>query len=729
MNREAEPLKPTDPSSFGGWKIKGRLGEGGYSTIFLGEKSGELAAVKMIRPELLSDLRVFERFATEINNLERIDHPGIAKIIESDLSTGVPYIAVEYIQGETLEQKVEASGPLKEADWVDCLVQVAAALDYCHRISIIHKDVSPGNIILSQEGPKLIDFGISYHQGDQRVTQPDQTVGTLPYMSPEHWDSEPRSEMDIFSLGSTFTFAGTGHSAFIGETNQESRAAIWHVAPNFEGLSENQINLLTPLLYKNFKDRPSLSELVYATNLLRENSELTVYKTYLKGSDEKLVKSSDFVGELKKSSRSRVLFSLGALVAVFFSVYVITGVSDQTSTLIDRSSTDQTTLELIDPTILPSPSASESKIDDSARSSNDAANCYKAVEGKTGDVEKLCTIAASKGDIESIWYLGDELQKNNQHSKAAEWFLKGAKKADYNSMLGLVNAYDKLGKTKERLTWLEECANGFEGISKTSPRSSIGRCKTLYALELRDQGKEKQAILYLKDAMSYGQGDASILLGIIYRNQGLEDLSIKAFQDGVTLGSKEALKQLVGALEAKGDETEIFKWLKVAADKGDMFAVMSLSGRYVLNKDYVNAKIWGKICAKAGVGECSYFLGLVALFEKDKETAKEFFITASNQGIDDATLRLGAHYYAEEKNYNEAERLLLKLVKKDNFEATALIVGVYLSKEDVRNACIHSGIASDIAESLIKSKKWETRFDSLLATNKNTYEKLCTLDN
>lgn len=726
MNRDVEPLKPTDPNSFGGWKIKGRLGEGGYSTIFLGEKNEQLAAVKMIRRELLNDSKVFERFATEINNLERIHHPGIAKIIESDLSTDVPYIAVEYIEGKTLEQKVEASGPLKEAEWLDCLTQVAAALDYCHKIAITHKDVSPGNIILSQEGPKLIDFGISYHEGDQRVTQLDETVGTPLYMSPEHWDSEPRSEMDIFSLGSTFTFAGSGHSAFIGETKQESRAAIWHVAPNFEGLSKNQINLLTPLLYKNFKDRPSLSELVDAANLLRENSELTVFEAYLKGSDGKLEKSSDFRGEIKKPSKSRVLLSMGALIAAIFSVYLITGISDQTSTLIDNSSTEQPTQELDVPNIFPSSSASESKVDNSARSSNDAANCYKAVEGKTGDVEKLCTIAASKGDIESIWYLGDELQKNGQHSRAAEWFLKGAKKADYNSMLGLVNAYDKLGKTDERLTWLEECANGYEGISITSPRSSIGRCKTLYALELRDQGKEKQAILYLKDALSYGQGDASILLGIIYRNQGLEDLSIKAFQDGVNLGSKEALKQLVVALEAKGDETEIFKWLKVAANKGDMSAVMSLSGRYVLKKDFANAKVWGSICAKAGVGECSYFLGLVALFEKDKKTAKEFFITASNQGIDDATLRLGSYYYVEEKNYDEAERLLLKLVKKGNFEATAFIVGVYLSKEDVQNACIHSGIASDIAESLIKSKKWETRFDSLLATNKNTYEKLCT---
>lgn len=719
-----EPLKETDPRGFGSWKIKGRLGEGGYSTIFLGEKGDQLAAIKMIRSGLLNDENVFNRFATEINNLERINHPGIASYLESDLSTDVPYIAVEYIEGETLEQYVNKYGALNESAWLECLTQVAEALDYCHKIAIIHKDVSPGNIILSQEGPKLIDFGISYHEGDQRVTQLDETVGTPLYMSPEHWDIEPRSEMDIFSLGSTFTFAGAGHPAF-GGTKQESREAIWHLKPNFEGLSKNQIDLLTPLLYKDFKHRPNLSELVNATKQIRANSEPSFFDTYLKGSEDKLTKGSGYAADPKKPSLSRALFSIGLFVALAFSVYSISGESDQNSTASDGASTEKAISESVNPTVSASISATEIKNNVSEKSSNDAANCYKAVESKTGDVEKLCTIAASKGDMESIWYLGDELQKNTQYAKAAEWFLKGAKRGDYNSMLGLVNAYDKLGKIKERLTWLEECANGFEGISAFSPRSSIGRCKTLFALELRDQGKERQAILYLKDAISYGQGDASILLGIIYRSQGMEDLSIKAFEDGVKLGSNEALKQLVAALEEKGDETELFKWLKVAANKGDMYAVKSLSGRYILKKDYANAKSWGTICAKAGVGECSYFMGLVALFEKDKKTAKEFFISASNQGIDDATLRLGSYYYIEEKNYNEAERLLLKLVKKDNFEATVFIVGVYLSKEDVQNACIHAGIASEIAESLMKSNKWETRFDSLLATNRDTYQKLC----
>lgn len=724
-----EPLKETDPSSFGGWNIKGRLGEGGFSTIFLGEKNNQLAAIKMIRSGLLSDEVVFNRFATEINNLERINHPGIARYLESDLSTDVPYIAVEYVEGETLENQVTKYGPLKIEEWLDCLSKVAAALEYCHDIEITHKDVSPGNIILGKEGPKLIDFGISYHAGDQRVTQPDETVGTPAYMSPEHWDSMPRPEMDLFSLGSTFIFAATGKAAFNGDSKQEIRAAIWNAHPNFDELSQTQRNLLTPLLYKDYKERPKLSKLIEALDQLKVNPNDPVFEKYLKDRNRKLVKVPHPPATKLNWRNARSLVSLLAIFvfggAVYFAATDSNGSNPKANNFTQEVMTS-------DPVTSPLPLVTSSKDNESkinSGSSNDSANCYRAVEAKSRDIEKLCTISASKGDIESIWYLGDELQKSGEHSKAAEWFLRGARKGDYSSMLGLVNAYAKLGKTTERAEWLKECANGFEGINATSPKSSIGRCKTLYALELRELGNERQAILYLKDAVSYGQADASVVLGLIYRQEGNDEQAIKAFQDGVNLGSNEAIKQLVASLEEKGDEAEIIKWLTIAANKKDINATMLLAGRYLLKKDYVNVKKWGTICAKAGSGECSYFLGLVALFEKDKKAAKSFFTTASNQGIDDATLRLGAYYFVEEKNYDEAERLLLKLVKRDNFEATIYIVGVYLSKRDIEKACINSGIANDLADDLIKSKKWDSKFDPMLATNRDTYEKLCVSAN
>ena len=729
MSQDFEALKATDPKSFGGWNIKGRLGEGGYSTIFLGEKNGQLAAIKMIRKELLNESKVFDRFVTEINNLERIDHPGVAKIIESDLSTDVPYIAVEYIEGETLEKLVKKRGPLKEKEWLDCLSKVAEALDFCHKIAITHKDVSPGNIVVSEDGPKLIDFGISYHEGDLRVTQPDEVVGTPSYMSPEHWDSSPRPEMDVFSLGSTFIFAGSGHPAFVGISKQEIRSAIWNESPNFEGLNELQIDVLTPLLYKNFKERPKLSELVQWATQLKKDRNLPVFEKYLIGSKEKLLKEPSYSLPVDESSKVRRLYYFVALSILVLLGYAFSTALNQSAPLEKGLTAEETTSETLKQTVTAPTLSTDVQVATEDRLSWDAANCYKAVEGKTNDIVRLCKVSASKGDIESIWYLGDELQKNKQNSEAAQWFLKGAKKGDYNSMLGLVNVYDKLGNTSERLKWLEECAKGYEGINKTSPRSSLGRCKTLYALELKDLGNQKQAILYLQDAVSYGQGDASVLLGMIYQQEGKEELSIKAFQEGIKLGNREAMIQLIAILEAKGDESQIFEWLTFAANKGDMNATMQLSARYLLRKDYVSVKKWGNVCAKAGLGECNYFLGLVALIEKDKKAAKEFFTIASNQGIDEATLRLGVYYYVEEKNYDEAERVLLRLVRRDNFEATAYIVGVYISKQDIQKACIHSRIASEIAKDLIKSKKWDSKFDSLLTTNEETFKKLCNSEN
>jgi len=479
VSQDFEALKATDPKSFGGWTIKGRLGEGGYSTIFLGEKSGQLAALKMIRKELLNDSKVFDRFVTEINNLERIDHPGVARIIESDLSTDVPYIAVEYIEGETLEKRVHNRGPLDEKEWLDCLSKVAAALDYCHKIAITHKDVSPGNILLGDEGPKLIDFGISYHEGDLRVTQPDEVVGTPSYMSPEHWDSSPRSEMDIFSLGSTFIFAGSGHPAFVGKSKQEIRGAIWNESPNFDGLNELQIKILTPLLYKDFKERPTLSELSQWTTQLKKDRSLPVLEKYLISSKEKLLKEPNYLLPTAESSKVRRMYYFFALTILVLIGYVVSSASNESALSEEDLMQEITTSETLDQSnTTPSPSA-DVQVASRARTSGDAANCYKAVEGKTNDIVRLCTISASKGDIESIWYLGDELQKNKQNSEAAQWFLRGANKGDYNSMLGLVNVYDKLGNTNGRLKWLEECAKGYEGINETSPRSAIGRCKTL----------------------------------------------------------------------------------------------------------------------------------------------------------------------------------------------------------------------------------------------------------
>lgn len=519
MNRDVEPLKPTDPNSFGGWKIKGRLGEGGYSTIFLGEKNEQLAAVKMIRRELLNDLKVFERFATEINNLERINHPGIARIIESDLSTDVPYIAVEYIEGKTLEQEVETSGPLTESEWLDCLTQVAAALDYCHKISITHKDVSPGNIILSQEGPKLIDFGISYHEGDQRVTQVDETVGTPEYMSPEHWDSKPRSQMDIFSLGSTFTFAGTGHSAFIGESKQEIREAIWRINPNLEGLSKTQINLMTPLLYKDFKDRPNLSELIKTANKLRENPELKVFENYLKDSERKLVNQTRHSGSTPTSSSKYILSGsiLGLLAAVLFLYIALNTNSSQVSeaersplpiTFISPpSNLLEETNELI---TTQSTSNASQPTEVTSKEEKEFSQCQLLTdEGKVTEAIQSCKVAAKAGHALSMSNLGYNYYVNLKNEKLGIYWYKKASEAGASiGSYNLGTLYLEKKDTVEAEKWFKKCAD-----------SNYGYCSFNYGVLLERAGRIVEAKKAYQKGVDLKDSGSAQNLGLIYTNE------------------------------------------------------------------------------------------------------------------------------------------------------------------------------------------------------------------
>lgn len=520
MNPHVEPLKATDPKSFGGWKIKGRLGEGGYSTIFLGEKSGLLGAVKMIRRELLNDSRVFERFATEINNLERIDHPGIAKVIESDLSTDVPYVAVEYIEGETLEQYVNRHGALEERAWLECLTQVAEALDYCHKIAIIHKDVSPGNIILSQEGPKLIDFGISYHEGDPRVTQLDETVGTPLYMSPEHWDSQPRHEMDVFSLGSTFIFAGSGHPAFIGESKQESRAAIWHMGPNFEGLSKNQINLLTPLLYKSFKDRPNLSELVETTKKMKENSEFSVFENFLKSSEKKLVKGLNYSGEIVKPYKLKLAGSIITLSVVAYFIFSVAPGLRQS-----------TTPEIVSPSLTPitKPSSasevSSTPVSKAADLGKTEEKCLQLVNSdRLKEALTFCQSAADLGSAKAQHNLGFIFDKEFKNYETARyWYEIAGSNGEAMSYFNLGAAELYVDRDKS-LSYFKKCSE-----------LELAKCTFNVAIMYERDEKLDLAKKWYEKAIIQGDGGSARNLGNIYTSETNWEAAKSAYLKGALL--------------------------------------------------------------------------------------------------------------------------------------------------------------------------------------------------
>jgi serine/threonine protein kinase len=195
VNQKVPPLQSTDPESIGGWKLIGRLGQGGYGTIYLACKEHINVALKMISKEWLNDIDAAGqlRFANEVRILKELDHPNIAKIIDQNLKTNIPFIAIEYLEGQTLESIVEESGPLAKQEWFELSKSLLSALEYCHSKNIIHKDISPTNIIITDRGPKLIDFGNSFLKGSTRLTQEGVVNGTPGFMSPEHYDGNDLS--------------------------------------------------------------------------------------------------------------------------------------------------------------------------------------------------------------------------------------------------------------------------------------------------------------------------------------------------------------------------------------------------------------------------------------------------------------------------------------------------------------------------------------------------------
>ena len=143
-----EPKKASDPDELGGWRINGRLGEGGFGTVYLGEKGAQKAAIKVIRPEFVEEDDARARLATEANILSRLSDPSIGKILDSDLSGEYPWIATEFINGPTLDDKVKYEGPLDELAWFNLAANLFHAVMAANELGIIHKDIKPSNIIL-----------------------------------------------------------------------------------------------------------------------------------------------------------------------------------------------------------------------------------------------------------------------------------------------------------------------------------------------------------------------------------------------------------------------------------------------------------------------------------------------------------------------------------------------------------------------------------------------------
>ncbi|MDA2803785.1 WD40 repeat domain-containing serine/threonine protein kinase [Nocardiopsis suaedae] len=219
-----EPLDPSDPERIGDYRLTHRLGEGGMGRVYLGRTtSGRLVAVKVIRSGLVQDGGFRARFAREVDAARRVGGFHTAPVVGADLDAAQPWIATAYIPGPTLFQRVRDDGPVAPPDLHALVVGLAEGLKAVHDRGLVHRDLKPGNVILGDDGPRIIDFGIARPLDAESLTTREAVFGTLPYMSPEQTNgSRVGPSSDVFSLGTVLAYAATGTNPFNGATMAET---------------------------------------------------------------------------------------------------------------------------------------------------------------------------------------------------------------------------------------------------------------------------------------------------------------------------------------------------------------------------------------------------------------------------------------------------------------------------------------------------------------------------
>jgi len=209
------PLLPGDPGRLGGYRLAGRIGQGGQGTVFLAwPPSGEPVAVKLLHAEWTRDPLARARFAREVAAVRRVAPFCTARVLAAHLDGDEPFVVSEFIDGPSLHEVVARDGPLAGSALDRLAVGTATALSAIHQAGVIHRDFKPANVLMGPDGPRVIDFGIA-RPADTTATLSSQMFGTPGYIAPEVVRGQPAGlAADVFAWGATIGYAATGASPF-----------------------------------------------------------------------------------------------------------------------------------------------------------------------------------------------------------------------------------------------------------------------------------------------------------------------------------------------------------------------------------------------------------------------------------------------------------------------------------------------------------------------------------
>ncbi|MGW1123290.1 protein kinase domain-containing protein, partial [Streptomyces tanashiensis] len=263
-----QPLQAHDPERVADYRLLGRLGEGGMGVVYLARSPrGRMVAVKTIRAELAAAPDFRRRFAKETAVAQQVGGDWTAAVLAADPEAALSWVATTYVAGPTLQQVVaERHGPLPEPSVRGLASGLCRALGDIHAAGLVHRDLKPSNVMVTIDGPKVIDFGIAraLNSTTGGLTSTGVVIGSPGFMSPEQIRGERLTEAsDIFSLGTVLAFAASGRLPFDAAEGQAHALMyrVVHEAPDLAGVPEPLQGMLAACLAKDPADRPTLAEL------------------------------------------------------------------------------------------------------------------------------------------------------------------------------------------------------------------------------------------------------------------------------------------------------------------------------------------------------------------------------------------------------------------------------------------------------------------------------------
>ncbi|MFF9091076.1 serine/threonine-protein kinase [Streptomyces sp. NPDC014991] len=253
------------PEYAGHYRLESCLGSGGMGVVHLARStSGMKLAVKVVHAEFARDPEFRGRFRQEVAAARKVSGAFTAPVVDADPQAARPWMATLFIPGPTLSEQVKRKGPMTAPQLRRLMAGLAEALRDIHRVGVVHRDLKPSNVLLAEDGPKVIDFGISRPADSELRTETGKLIGTPPFMAPEQF-RRPREvgpAADVFALGSVLVHAATGRGPFDSDSPYVVAYQVVHDEPDLTGVPDSLAPLVKRCLAKEPADRPTPDELM-----------------------------------------------------------------------------------------------------------------------------------------------------------------------------------------------------------------------------------------------------------------------------------------------------------------------------------------------------------------------------------------------------------------------------------------------------------------------------------